>query len=195
MQPLHQHKKDPVMKLIRHPFHVCLVVLACTSMLLSGCSGKGKKKDVTGSVTYKGKPLPRGKINFFGGKDGKQQGSGEIRDGEYKVTQAPTGDVKITIVTSHLTKNNPELAQYEAQLKTYKETLEGLKRAPAGKNIEDEKQKLIDNIKETEKLFNERKKDAEVAVQVPETWADPDKTPIKKTNSGGTLDIDLDEYK
>ncbi len=63
--------------------------------VLVGCGGSTAK--VTGVVTYKGSPLPSGKITFVG-KEGF--GTADIQeDGTYTVDAAPIGECTVTIVT------------------------------------------------------------------------------------------------
>jgi hypothetical protein len=52
--------------------------------------------EVSGKLTYKGEPVPMGRINFVT-EDGRAA-SGEIKNGTYKVPAAPIGLVKIEIV-------------------------------------------------------------------------------------------------
>lgn len=60
--------------------------------LLAGCGDKGPKTAVVhGTVTYKGKPVPNGSINFVPA-DGPAA-TGEIRsDGSYRLTTFRKGD-------------------------------------------------------------------------------------------------------
>jgi hypothetical protein len=70
-------------------------------VLLSAIPGCGSGKataTVTGTVTYQGKPLPAGKVSFFG-LDG-QVASGLIgEDGSYEITNVPLGLVKVAVST------------------------------------------------------------------------------------------------
>jgi len=70
-------------------------------MLLSALPGCGSGKataTVTGTVTYQGKPLPAGKVSFFG--PGGQVASGLIGDdGSYEISNAPLGLVKVAVST------------------------------------------------------------------------------------------------
>jgi hypothetical protein len=60
-----------------------------------GCGGP--KGDVSGKVTYQGKPLLGGTVTFFAA-DNKVVGSSPISaDGDYSIAKVPTGEVKITV--------------------------------------------------------------------------------------------------
>lgn len=65
-----------------------------------GCGGN-KSGTVSGTVTFQGKPMPGGYINFYSvTSDGRllTQKSGSIGgDGAYSVDKVPVGDVKITV--------------------------------------------------------------------------------------------------
>jgi hypothetical protein len=66
------------------------------ALLVVGCGGRG---DVSGTVKYKGEPLPYARITFHG-EGGKQEVlSGEVRDGKYTVERVPAGPVKVTVET------------------------------------------------------------------------------------------------
>jgi len=71
------------------------IILCLTFFCLSGC-GK-KTATVKGKVTFKGQPLTAGNIAFVG-KD--RIGQGTIKtDGSYIVSDAPLGEVTITVTT------------------------------------------------------------------------------------------------
>lgn len=72
---------------------VCLA--AGLTVALAGCGGSSKAT-VSGTVTYKGEPLPAGMIAFIG-KD-NQVASGAIEpNGHYSVRNVPIGPVKISV--------------------------------------------------------------------------------------------------
>jgi len=72
-----------------------LAGLTFAALLLAGC-GRGKG-DVTGEVTYKGDPLPYGRITFLSEAGRHDTVSGLIIRGKYKIEGCPTGPVKISI--------------------------------------------------------------------------------------------------
>lgn len=66
--------------------------------VVAGCGG-GRKGEVSGTISYQGKPLPSGEITFFN-NDKQIVGGASIRDGKYKASSLPPGPVKITVNTS-----------------------------------------------------------------------------------------------
>ncbi len=69
--------------------------LAFTGLLVAvGCSddGLGKRYSVSGTVTYKGQPLPKGSINFTSEKADGRGATGEIKNGSYTLTTQNPGD-------------------------------------------------------------------------------------------------------
>lgn len=74
------------------------VGLALTVLVVAGCGCGGRKGEVSGTVSYRGQPLPVGTVTFFG-KDNQNVGSSAISEGKYKVSQVPPGSVKITVAT------------------------------------------------------------------------------------------------
>jgi hypothetical protein len=70
------------------------LILLGLSLLLAGC-GRGWGH-VSGTVRYKGKPLPNGTITFY--DEANQAVSGHIEaDGKYTVDKVAAGKVKITV--------------------------------------------------------------------------------------------------
>jgi hypothetical protein len=71
-----------------------LVVLA-----VLGCGGNKNECEVSGTVTYQGKPLPMGTVSFL---DSSNQwlASSPITKGKYTIKgKVPVGPVKITVTT------------------------------------------------------------------------------------------------
>jgi hypothetical protein len=74
-----------------------IVVLAVLGVvLLTGCKAKHPTAPVEGLVTYKGKPVTRGKVVFFHKQLGLSGGSNIGPDGRYKL-QAPVGTCQIAV--------------------------------------------------------------------------------------------------
>jgi hypothetical protein len=73
-----------------------LFVLAFAS---SGCGGNGATTaTVQGTVTYRGAPVPAGRVSFFGPND--QVASAVINaDGSYEAQNVPLGPVKVAVTT------------------------------------------------------------------------------------------------
>src|SRR5437867_840717 len=68
-------------------------------LALFGCNdGRRATGTVTGTVSYQGKPLPTGKVSFYGPND--QVASAFIEeDGSYEAQSVPLGAVKVAVST------------------------------------------------------------------------------------------------
>src|SRR4051794_11280356 len=88
------------------PFSICLL-LPCV-LLLAGC-GDGQKKvtryPVSGTVTFDGKPLDAGKIQFTNPADGGIDGM-EIKGGSFK-GEVQAGKRKVEITAMREAGNSP----------------------------------------------------------------------------------------
>lgn len=82
-------------KSVQHGWGVAAVL--CAALLTTGC--REKKGEVSGSVTYKKRPLTQGTVLFF---CPDQQIISRIisPDGTYSVSDLPVGDIKVA-VTAH----------------------------------------------------------------------------------------------
>jgi hypothetical protein len=73
---------------------IAAVLLAL--LVLTGCDrGRG---DVSGIVTFNGKPLPGGMVTFVA-VNGQAEASRIGEDGTFTITNIPAGPVRITVVT------------------------------------------------------------------------------------------------
>ncbi len=74
--------------------YFCLLLLAIAATVFTGCGGGPKTFDVSGTVTFDGKPIPAGRIDFFPdfakGNDGPQ-GFAIIKNGKFDTRQAGQG--------------------------------------------------------------------------------------------------------
>jgi hypothetical protein len=87
---------------------VLLVVLA-----ESGCGAK--RGDVSGTVTYQGKPLPLGTVTFMDAKN-ESLGSSPITQGKYAIAKVPVGLVKVIVSTPPpLTGKDPPHPLFKAK--------------------------------------------------------------------------------
>lgn len=108
-------------------------------LLLLGLAGCGKPGQISGTVKYKGKPLPNGSVVFFDSRD-RQVGSASIKsDGTYSAN-LPSGTLKVAIVTpasSQTLRSMPKDKQ--------KKILEGIKQMKKGafNPLEGENEELI----------------------------------------------------
>jgi hypothetical protein len=68
-------------------------------LVLPALAGCGKRTAVvSGQVTYQGQPVPSGAVTFFG-SGGLSDSSSLDAEGNYTLSQAPVGTVKVTVVT------------------------------------------------------------------------------------------------
>jgi hypothetical protein len=73
-----------------------IALAAALLALAAGCSSTPERPEVTGKVTFQGKPIEEGLVTFHG-PDGKQA-TGSIRpDGGYTVADPPLGVCQITL--------------------------------------------------------------------------------------------------
>ena len=84
------------------PNRIRTISLFSTAILFLALPGCGKKEpptgEVSGSVTFQGKPLPEGMVAFIN-EEGRR-GEGAIQDGEYTVPNAPVGACGIEVVVN-----------------------------------------------------------------------------------------------
>ena len=66
-------------------------------LLAAGCSTKGT---VTGTVTYKGTPIPDGSVQFMP-ENGGPTVSAVINDGKYTAEKVPAGPAKVAIASMY----------------------------------------------------------------------------------------------
>jgi hypothetical protein len=72
-----------------------LAALAPLVVLLAGCgAGKG---NVSGEVTFKGQPIPWGRITFLSEEGNKTSHVAKIVNGRYTVKDCPAGRVRIGV--------------------------------------------------------------------------------------------------
>lgn len=80
-------------------FRLPAAALLMAGMLVAvvGCGGgDGDTADVSGTVSYDGKPIENGSINFIA-TDGKGTGGGVIKDGKYSATKVRIGPNKVQV--------------------------------------------------------------------------------------------------
>jgi hypothetical protein len=94
--------------------------LLLSILLVAGCSRSAEQQgEVSGKVTFNGKPLPGGRVTFVGAKG--YTGSGIISpQGEYSLN-SPLGEVRIS-VDNQMLKEDPKMKSPKAQayLKKYR---------------------------------------------------------------------------
>jgi hypothetical protein len=76
-------------------------LLVLLGMAISGCADgkrRGPTGTVTGIVTYKGKPVPSGRLTFYG-SDNETANASTDEDGSYEADGVPVGQVTVTVTT------------------------------------------------------------------------------------------------
>jgi hypothetical protein len=149
-----------------------------------GCSsddGVGQRYSVSGTVTYKGKPLPKGTIGFQPEEKGAARGaSGEIVDGAYSLTTQTPGDgafpgkYKVTVAARESADENAAAAELKAML-----AKKGIDPSKAPANLPPEF--LVKANKKTKSLIPEKYAKAETSGLTAEVKA--------QSNSGTNFDL------
>jgi len=65
--------------------------------LLAGCNGGFAVGEVSGTVSFDGKPVEIGSISFISADGSKPSAGGAITDGKYAVSNVPAGPTKVRI--------------------------------------------------------------------------------------------------
>jgi hypothetical protein len=81
-------RRPPIARLV-----ACLIPIGL--LALAGCGGG--KGTVSGEVTFKGQPIPWGRITFLGQEGEKVGRSSPIVSGKYTIKDYPAGPVKISV--------------------------------------------------------------------------------------------------
>jgi hypothetical protein len=87
------------MKFLRN--QCCIVALAAAAAFLPGCGKAPTSARVVGAVTAAGKPVTGGMVRFYS-EDGRSVGGQIDSTGRYSVADAPLGENRVTVTTSHL---------------------------------------------------------------------------------------------
>lgn len=78
------------------------LALGTVGLLAAGCGGKTNRATVSGKVTYHGQPLPGGSLVLHPANGGPDYPITLNSNGEFQVSGAPLGDMKVTIDNSSL---------------------------------------------------------------------------------------------
>ncbi|HEY7424028.1 MAG TPA: carboxypeptidase-like regulatory domain-containing protein [Gemmataceae bacterium] len=144
-------------------------------LLVAGCSDKG---DVSGKVTYNGKPLPGGIVTFFPSSRGGVFNAKINEDGSYSLSKVPAGKMKITVVsTSSKPPLSPMAKKMAQQMKAKKHefTKEELDKMPA------EYRAALDPSSGPEKR-----------VPIPPKYVDPEKSGLEYTVLDGKQEHNIE---
>lgn len=88
----------------------CFCVMACL-----GCGGGASSGRVQGNVTVNRKPVTGGIIRFYS-DTGASVGGQIDSSGRFQVADAPLGDVRVTVTTSHLKPTSGKNTALPAQM-------------------------------------------------------------------------------
>lgn len=73
-------------------------VTASLLLVVAGCGGPSVG-DVSGTVKFKGAPIPNGRITFYSQVGRKEAQGGRIQDGEYSVAGIAVGPAQVSVET------------------------------------------------------------------------------------------------
>ena len=147
-----------------------LLLLPLCLLLASGCkSSRAPHSQVSGKVTYHGKPVSAGNITF-NLKEGGTVGASLKADGSYSVSGLPAEEMIVTVETESANPKQPKAAYgppgqkkgQEGGADMYKKMMQAKGAAPA------------DDAKESGAY-----------VPIPKQYADKDKSPLRITLSKG----------
>lgn len=83
------------------PRAFALVFLPGLLVLSIGCGSSDERANVKGKVTFAGKPLTAGTVMFYG-EDNRTGSTSIDTEGNYEITDAPLGEVQITVTVPKL---------------------------------------------------------------------------------------------
>src|SRR5262245_39366505 len=78
------------------------LLTAVALAIIVGCQG-ATTSEVSGTVSYDGKPVERGTITFWS-EDGNSTGGGVIQDGRYVARSVPIGPTVVVIIGDKVTE-------------------------------------------------------------------------------------------
>lgn len=143
-----------------------------TSAMLwaAGCGGSGGT--VTGTVTFKGEPIPSGNVMFYP-DSGAPMVTAPIMDGQYTAEKVPTGSAKVAI-TSMFFEGQPSSPMMNPNMRN--------KTVPS-KAVPPEAQKAFEESTQMKK-----------GVKIPERYLDPKQSGLTYTVKSGkqTKDFQLE---
>jgi hypothetical protein len=73
-----------------------LGLAAVVVVIVSGCTGKGKKVTINGTISYRGQPVPSGILRFVG-PEGSHSAAVIQPDGTFIITDVVPGEVKVGV--------------------------------------------------------------------------------------------------
>ena len=147
----------------------------CVSLLISGLLllglGCGSRGTVTGTVSYKGTPIPAGTI-VFTPDSGEPAVNAPIADGKYTADKVPPGPAKVSVSST---------------------VAEGGGMTPMQMALQKSGGKPPEDMPEGARKLMEGASQAKRGVKIPDDYGDPAKSGLTYTVKGGkqTQDFDL----
>jgi len=148
-----------------------------------GC-GPEKTVEVSGTVRYKDRPLPVGRIFFFGPKG--HPASGDVAEGKFKVAGVPVGDeIKVVVETTSLLN---EIREFEIQQEEA-----NAEEKPGVATLPKEEREKRKADPELVKAMKELKRQLRLT-PIPPHYEHPKQTPLvyKVSENGQVIDITLE---
>jgi hypothetical protein len=167
------------MKLI-HSAMAALLAFAVTT----GIQGQETKKPtvVSGTVSFKGKPVTAGRV-LFCGRGMRDIIIADIEDGKYVVRNIKPAEMKVTIDVDCIDVLHKQLKQRLADLEMRSQLIKSAKKENA------ELDKQISEMKERLKTIDKIRKDV---VKVPKEYTDVETTPLKASIVEGEQTINFE---
>jgi hypothetical protein len=72
--------------------------------LVAGCGGSGDGVTVSGTVTFNGKPVDKGYVNFHPTDNKGRSVGGEVRDGKFTVKNVAPGKCRVEVIETPTTE-------------------------------------------------------------------------------------------
>lgn len=145
-----------------------LMFISGTMLLAAGCASKAT---ITGTVSYKGKPIPSGNITFTP-ESGAPLVNAPIREGKYSAENVPTGNAKVSIMSMYMASRPSPMMD-----PSKKDKMAPPKDAPP----------------EAQKAFQQSTQSKQ-GIKIPEKYTDPEQSGLSYTVTSGkqTKDFNLD---
>ena len=144
------------------------LLVAGLLLLVVGCGSRGT---VTGTVSYKGQPIPAGTI-VFTPDSGEPAVNAPIADGKYTADKVPPGPAKVSVSST---------------------VAEGGGMTPMQMALQKSGGKPPEDMPEGARKLMEGAANAKKGIKIPEDYGDPAKSGLTYTVKGGkqTQDFDL----
>lgn len=157
--------------------------------LFAFTAGCGSGGSVSGKVTYKGKPVTRGTVQFFPEGQGGNYTSMIESDGSYSIPKIPPGPAKITVIVG---RQGPPPGVMKRMGGGPAQRAGGGVNQAAARGLE--KQKAMAKAHKSEGADSGHASEDKDLESVPDKYATPDQSGLKFDVTGGkqTFDIKLE---